>query len=191
MLTPPPPLRLRPMTPDDIPAVLAVDRLSFPTPSKEALFVRELTDNPLAHYHVLSAAGPGGDEQLIGFSGYWFIADEIHVNTIAVHPSLRGRRLGELLFANLLLDAATLEPVLYTLEVRTSNAPAQALYRRYRFEEVGRRRRYYHDTGEDALLMSVVPAEQPGYAAWVAAQAGRLLAALASAALPPGLCITF
>jgi ribosomal-protein-alanine N-acetyltransferase len=170
------------MTPDDIPAVMVVDRASFPTPAKEQLFINELTGNTLAHYHVLTLAAADGGERVAGFSGYWFIADEIHISTIAVHPAYRGRRWGELLLANLLLDAIALDPILVTLEVRRSNIAAQRLYAKYRFEIVGERRRYYHDTGEDAILMTVTLAGQPDYAAWLQAQADMLLAALASEA---------
>lgn len=168
------------MTPDDIPAVMAVDRASFPSPAKEQHFINELTGNTLAHYHVLSVTTADGGDQVAGFSGYWFIADEIHISTIAVHPAYRGRGWGELLLANLLLDAIALAPILVTLEVRRSNIAAQRLYAKYRFEIVGERRRYYHDTGEDAILMTVALAEQPDYMAWLEAQAGVLLSALES-----------
>jgi len=170
------------MTPDDIPAVMVVDRASFPTPAKEQLFINELTGNTLAHYHVLTLAAADGGERVAGFSGYWFIADEIHISTIAVHPAYRGRRWGELLLANLLLDAMALDPILVTLEVRRSNIAAQRLYAKYRFEIVGERRRYYHDTGEDAILMTVTLAGQPDYMAWLKEQAGVLLATLVSEA---------
>jgi ribosomal-protein-alanine N-acetyltransferase len=181
MLTPPAPLRLRPMMLGDIAAVMAVDRASFPTPAKEQLFINELTDNVLAHYHVLSVVESGDRERIAGFSGYWLIADEIHISTIAVAPEVRGRRWGELLLLNLLLDALGLNPILVTLEVRRSNLAAQRLYAKYRFDVVGERRRYYHDTGEDAILMTVLLAEQPDYADWLDDRAQHLLAALAGA----------
>lgn len=173
MLTLPAPYSLRPMVVADIPAVLEIDRLSFPTPATEQLFLNELTDNRLAHYQVLIRAGEG-DEIILGYAGFWLIAGEIHVSTIAVHPDERGRGRGEWLLLNLLLLACGLDSLLVTLEVRRGNLTAQALYRKYRFEEVGMRRRYYHDTGEDALLMTVDFAEQRDYCAWVAGRAEAL-----------------
>ncbi|HOU40095.1 MAG TPA: ribosomal protein S18-alanine N-acetyltransferase [Promineifilum sp.] len=167
MLALPPPYRLRPMTVADIPAVLAVDRASFPTPATEQLFVNELTDNQLAHYQVLLRDAAGG-ETLVGFAGFWLIAGEIHISTIAVSPAERGRGRGEWLLLNLLLLACALEPLLITLEVRRSNTVAQTLYAKYRFVEVGLRRRYYRDPPEDALLMTVDLAEQPDYCVWLA-----------------------
>lgn len=174
MLTLPHPYALRPMVVADIPGVLAVDRLSFPTPSNELLFQHELSGNQLAHYQTLVRADETG-ETIVGFAGFWLIAGEVHVSTIAVHPDERRRGRGEWLFLNLLLVACDLEPLLVTLEVRRGNATAQALYRKYRFEEVGVRRRYYRDTGEDALLMTVDFAAQPDYCAWLAERAAALV----------------
>lgn len=157
------------MVPADIPAVLAVDSLSFPTPTTEQMFINELTDNALAHYQVLARRGEG-EEAIVGFAGFWLIAGEVHISTIAVMPEERGRGRGEWLLLNLLQLACGLAPLLVTLEVRRGNLVAQNLYRKYRFEEVGVRRRYYHDTGEDALLMTVDFNAQPGYCAWLAEQ---------------------
>ena len=163
MLAVPVPYFLRLMTVEDIPAVLEIDRLSFPTPATERLFLNELTDNKLAHYQVLVR----GSDTLTGYAGFWLIADEIHISTIAVHPDERCRGRGEWLLLNLLLEACALEPILVTLEVRRGNHTAQALYRKYQFQEVGLRRRYYHDTGEDALLMTVDFSQQPDYVRWL------------------------
>lgn len=134
----------------DIAAVQEIDRLSFPTPARTGLFEHELAQNDIAHYQVLGAGAA-----LIGFAGFWLIADEIHVSTIASHPNWRGRGLGELLLLNLLFESYKLPANMVTLEVRRSNVVAQALYRKYQFAEVGTRPRYYRDTGEDALLMTM------------------------------------
>lgn len=95
-----------------------------------------MTDNRLAHYQVLVRRDAAG-ETLVGHTGFWLIADDVHVSTIAVHPDERGRGRGEWLLLNLLLEACRLEPLLVTLEVWPSNTPAQGLYRKYRFQEVG------------------------------------------------------
>jgi ribosomal-protein-alanine N-acetyltransferase len=172
MLLLPHPYRLRPMAVADIPAVLVIDRRSYPTPTPEQVFINELTDNALAHYQVLTCDGEAG-EMIVGFAGFWLIAGEVHISTIAVAPEERGRGRGEWLLLNLLLLACELEPLLVTLEVRRSNTVAQSLYRKYRFAEVGLRRRYYSDTGEDALLMTVDLAAEPGYCAWLAEQSRK------------------
>ena len=178
MLILPAPYYLRPMAVADIPAVMRIDGLSFPTPTNEQMFINELVDNRLAHYQVLArrnASDTGGHgregETIVGFAGFWLIAGEIHISTIAVDPAQRGRDLGKRLLLNLLLEARKLDPILVTLEVRRGNVVAQNLYRQFRFEEVGLRRRYYHDTGEDALLMTVDLAAEPDYWKWLEGQA--------------------
>ncbi len=149
------PYWLRPMQLADLSAVHAIDRLSFPTPARTGLFEHELMQNDIAFYQVLGLDEDGRSPSIIGFSGYWLIADEIHISTIATHPEWRGRGLGELLLLNLLFQAYVHPANMVTLEVRQSNKVAQALYSKYQFEEVGIRPRYYRDTGEDALLMTM------------------------------------
>jgi len=93
------------------------------------------------------------NERIVGFAGMWLMLDEAHVTTIGVKRDLRGQGLGEVLFATLLDIAMHLGARRATLEVRVSNYPAQALYRKYGFHEEGIRRRYYSDNNEDALIM--------------------------------------
>jgi ribosomal-protein-alanine N-acetyltransferase len=177
MLIPPFPYSLAEMCAADLTAVRAIDQLSFPSPARAGLFEHEL-ENHLAHYQVLRQ-----QETIIGFSGIWLIADELHVSTIAVHPTWRGQRLGELLLLNMLFWAYDHPVNLATLEVREHNETAQALYRKYRFEQVGRRRRYYRDTGEDALLMSVL-ALDASYYQFLLSQKSHLFAHLEAAVAP-------
>ena len=161
MLIPPAPYWLREMTLADLPSVREIDRLSFPTPARAGLFEHELDQNNIAHYQVLGFGDLTESTQLIGFAGFWLIADEIHVSTIATHPQWRRKGLGELLLLNLLFEAYAYPANMVTLEVRRSNTTAQALYRKYRFNEVGTRPRYYRDTGEDALLMTMASLNAP------------------------------
>lgn len=142
----------------DLTAVAAIDHLSFPTPARPGLYEHEIADNTLAYYQVLCH-----DNQVIGYAGYWLIGDEVHISTIASHPEWRGLGLGELLLLNLLVLAYTHPANIVTLEVRQSNYSAQQLYLKYQFEMVGRRRRYYRDTGEDALLMTAPPLDARYY----------------------------
>jgi ribosomal-protein-alanine N-acetyltransferase len=90
---------------------------------------------------------------IVGYAGVWLMVDEAHVTTIGVHPDHRGRGVGELLFLGLVDLAMQLRAYRMTLEVRVSNVTAQALYRKYGFENAGVRRRYYSDNGEDAYIM--------------------------------------
>ena len=116
MLTPHAPYFLRSMELADLKAVLAIDRLSFPTPTKANVYEYELSHNLLAHYQVLSAA-----EAIVGYAGFWLMGDECHISTIAAHPDWRGRGLGELLLLNMLFMANEQAAQMVTLEVRQSN----------------------------------------------------------------------
>ncbi len=149
------------MQPSDMSDVLAIDALSFPTPMKKTLLHYELLENTMAHYQVLERFLPShegtGKAHIVGFAGYWLMGDEVHISTIAVLPDLRGKHLGELLLLNMLFLVTVHPACLVTLEVRRSNIAAQQLYKKYQFEVVGERPRYYKDTGEDAILMTAEP----------------------------------
>ena len=146
----------------DIPQVVAIDQLSFPRPWGAESYRYEVQDNPVAHFLVLLA--PDGERQVVGFAGYWFVVDEAHIGTLAIHPQWRRRGLGERLLTALLDQARALGAVLATLDVRAGNVAARQLYQRHGFVEAGRRKKYYQDNGEDALLLTVrfQPAAQAG-----------------------------
>ncbi len=176
----PPRLAVEPMRVADIPEVLRIERASFPTPWSEVGYRRELTRNEFAHYFVLRlypkrsrkrrgwppllTRQPG---EIIGYTGYWLIADEAHITTLAVAPAWRRHGLGEWLLVHLLRDAIRRGASVATLEVRVSNRAAQRLYWKYHFERVGMRRRYYAD-GEDAILMTLTGLNSPEYRAFLA-----------------------
>jgi ribosomal-protein-alanine N-acetyltransferase len=82
-----------------------------------------------------------------------YVVDEAHVTTLAVHPDHQGRRIGARLLAALVRAALGEGMTSLTLEVRASNRPAQALYRRFGLGPAGIRRGYYRGSGEDAVVM--------------------------------------
>jgi [ribosomal protein S18]-alanine N-acetyltransferase len=136
----------------DLPQVIAIERRSFPTPWSLAMFVLELSKpSGVCLAAVEEAPGRGRRETVLGYlicSRY----DQVwHLMNVAVDPEVRRRGLGTMLLEEMLERAGRDEG--YTLEVRTSNAAAIALYERFGFRPAGTRRRYYADTGEDALIM--------------------------------------
>ncbi|NIS80798.1 MAG: ribosomal protein S18-alanine N-acetyltransferase [Anaerolineales bacterium] len=164
-------LRIRPMILDDLPVVISIDRLSFPIPWSERSYRYELQQNPAAHLLVAEKI-ENGLAGLVGYIGYWFLIDEIHISTIAVHPEHRRGGIGRQLLEAALGHGIGLGATVATLEVRISNEAAVNLYREFGFEIVGRRRNYYRDNNEDAWLMTLegLGAEQPeesGGVAWV------------------------
>jgi [ribosomal protein S18]-alanine N-acetyltransferase len=103
-----------------------------------------------------SARSPQLEQELrsiVGYAGIWVMTDEAHITTIASHPDVRGQGVGEFLLVALIHRAMEIGARWMTLEVRATNAVAQNLYRKYTFKEMGVRRRYYSDNGEDALVM--------------------------------------
>ncbi len=97
---------------------------------------------------------PTAHPLVAGFVGVWFIAGEAHIVAIAVREAYRGQGLGELLLQATLELAVQHQQQMVTLEVRVSNTPAQSLYQKYGFQEVGIRKGYYSDNREDAFIMS-------------------------------------
>lgn len=139
---------------EDIPVVMEIDRLSFPIPWSERTYHFELRENPSSHLLVATTDRDPPAAEVVGFSGYWLVVDEAHVSTFAVHPRWRRQRVGQTLLREVLRQAASQGASMATLEVRVSNLVAQHLYANHGFVPVGRRRAYYRDNNEDALLMT-------------------------------------
>jgi ribosomal-protein-alanine N-acetyltransferase len=137
------------MTLDDLPAVHAIERLSFFQPWPDDAYRNELRTNRLASYVVARV-----DDVVAGFAGLWVMVDEAHITTFAVDPRWRRRGVGERLLLALFDVAVARRAREATLEVRLSNLPARKLYEKYGFRPVGIRPRYYSDNGEDALIMT-------------------------------------
>jgi len=133
----------------DLEAVMAIEMLSFPIPWERQAFSDELA-RPWARLEVLRQVATG---QVVGFCNYWLVADELHILNVAVHPDERRHGHAARLLEHMLSEAKRSQTRVVLLEVRLSNHPAQALYRKFGFREVGTRPKYYADNGEDALLM--------------------------------------
>lgn len=180
------------MTLGDLPRIAEIEKLAYPTSQWPAsAYRRELQENHWAHYVVvrdtwieppaaaevdghrrsfsfafLNQSKPVADPtlaQIVGFAGLWLMVDEAHVTTIATHPAVRRRGLGELQLVSLIDIAYQIGARWVTLEVRVSNTPAQALYEKYGFRIVSTRPRYYSDNNEDAYIMWTDEITTPTY----------------------------
>jgi ribosomal-protein-alanine N-acetyltransferase len=139
--------KIRPLGYADLPQVIAIERRAFTTPWSLAMFVLELS-KPSG---VRLAAVDPSTGKLVGYLVCARYDTVFHLMNIAVDPALRRRGIGWALLLEMIERAGPDEQ--YTLEVRTSNTPAIALYERLHFRSAGTRPRYYRDTGEDALIM--------------------------------------
>ncbi len=139
-------LEIRQLAYADLPQVIAIERRAFPTPWSLAMFVLELSK-------------PGGiclaaleDDVIVGYLVCSRYDTVWHLMNVAVEPS-KGRQGIATALLERLFDQADKPNEQYTLEVRTSNESAIKLYERFGFRAAGRRRAYYHDNREDALIM--------------------------------------
>ena len=129
-------------------SIVAIEKVSFPTPWSIEAFHHELNDNPFAHYLVALLDG-----EVIGYGGMWQVLDEAHVTNVAVDIPYRGLGYGRLVLQALAAKALAQGCTKMTLEVRISNFAAQRLYTSLDFIAYGVRKGYYTDTKEDAIIM--------------------------------------
>ncbi|MGI9021045.1 MAG: ribosomal protein S18-alanine N-acetyltransferase [Solirubrobacterales bacterium] len=134
----------------DLPSVLAIERRSFGTPWSLAMFVLELS-KPSGICLAITDEG-----ELVGYLVCSRYADVWHLMNVAVDPGRRRQRAATQLIERLFEEAGS--QARYTLEVRTSNLGAIAMYELFGFKAAGHRRSYYHDNGEDAVIMWLEPA---------------------------------
>ena len=152
-------LRIVPLRRRHLRTVVHIEEECYPRPWSAALFLSELAQRATRRYTV-ATIGP----MVAGYAGLMVVGEEGHVTTLTVDPPWHRLGIG----AALLLDLARAAPAVgvrhLTLEVRTGNDGAQALYKRFGFGPVGVRRNYYAETGEDAIVMWVNDIDAPAYA---------------------------
>ena len=145
-------LAIEPMALTDLSWVLEIERASFSTPWSEASFRHELFDNPYSHLFVMKGTRVPG---VVAYASVWIVDQELRINNIGVHPCWRQKGIGTRLLRFLIAHAARHGCAEATLEVRPSNEPAIHVYRKAGFRPVGRRKNYYIDTREDAVVMAL------------------------------------
>lgn len=143
-------MNIRRMTIDDLAQVVAIDKASFSLPWPERSFRFEISDNSASRAWVAEEDG-----KVVGAIVAWLLVDEAHIATIATHPDFRRRGIASKLLSHALRMMMNEGALTSVLEVRESNLAAQEMYRKFGFEETGRRPRYYKDNSEDAILMTL------------------------------------
>ncbi len=147
---------LRDMDAADIPAVHALERRLFPVDAWPLqMFHDELAQGDTRRYLVAELHGG-----IVGYAGLMCIEPISDVQTIAVVPEQEGKGIGSALLTELIVESRRRGAQDVLLEVRADNPRAQQLYRRFGFEQIHVRRRYYRD-GVDALIMRLQLPREP------------------------------
>ena len=127
--------------------LMAIELEAYPEPWTRGMFEDELRSRCSRFFVVLH------NDAIVGYGGYWLVLDEAHITSVTIRKADRGRGWGRRLI-NYLLEHAQAEGVkTASLEVRQTNTPAQNLYRSLGFQQVGLRKGYYPQSGEDAVVM--------------------------------------
>ena len=156
-------VRLRQMSLDDLPRVMALEEELFAPDTWTADMYRDELSRGDTRYYVVAEFHLEGEDDddpeelragplMVGYGGLIAYDDEAHVATLGVTAALQGEGIGSLLLDDLLAEADRRSPVVL-LEVRADNAKAQGLYSRRGFVEIGRRHGYYQPSGADAVVM--------------------------------------
>ena len=148
-------VRLRPLAPADLDAVVAIERDTFADPWSKRSFAATLRQPRIG-----ALAAVGDDGALLGYGISTRVADEGEILNIAVQAAARGQGIGRMLLSALLEDLQAEGIRQVYLEVRRSNEAAIALYRAVGFKPLGVRPAYYATPREDALTMSLELASQ-------------------------------
>ena len=140
-------ITFRKMTANDADAVAEIELKTFSMPWKREDFFRELNKD-FAEYIVGEI-----DEKIVAYAGAWISFNEAEVMNVAVDENFRGQGIGKKLFAELIKICKNRGATAITLEVRPSNTPAIKIYENFGLKSVGRRKNYYDNPTEDALIM--------------------------------------
>ena len=153
-------LKIQSLTTDNLTELLELDKACFDGLWTMQGYLREL-ESPNSHF--LGLFSPFNHSELLGMGCFWSILEEAHITILAVHPQYHGQGLGKALLYSLLRTATDLGLERATLEVRDSNLVAISLYEKFWFKTAGKRRGYYKDNNEDALILWLSELQQPHF----------------------------
>jgi ribosomal-protein-alanine N-acetyltransferase len=153
-------LKLKTLTGQDLTPILELDQACFGGLWTMEGYQREL-DSP--NSDLLGLYSPQSSVKLLGMGCFWSILEEAHITIVAVHPQYHRQGLGQALLYFLLKTASDRGLERATLEVRASNDAAVSLYQKFGFQTAGRRRGYYQDNGEDALILWLPDLQYPQF----------------------------
>ena len=135
------------MRQSDAEEIAMIEEMTFAMPwSRKDFWAEAINENAIYVVGII-------DEKIVAYAGAWISFEEAQVTNVAVHPDYRGKGFGTELFARLIEEVKLNGVTAITLEVRPSNKAAIRLYEKFGLQSVGRRKGYYIDNNEDALIM--------------------------------------
>lgn len=146
-------MMIRRMTPEDVPAVAAIEKECFSVPWSEKSFLDSIHREDTVF--LVCADDAQTQPVIAGYIGMYISFDEGEITNVAVSPSYRKRGCGFLLMEAAKKEALAQNAESILLEVRKSNFPAISLYKKMGFEDIGIRKNFYEHPIEDAILMKV------------------------------------
>ncbi len=137
--------------PDDAKQISVVEKNAQPAPWDEIVFKNEF-DVKVSNIWVCS----NEENTIVAFIVFWIVVDEVHILNVAVHDVARRRGIASAFIKQLKSESERTKKTVLSLEVRASNVPAQALYDGLGFKKIARRKGYYSDNNEDAIILACV-----------------------------------
>ena len=150
---------IREMKKDYLEQVLGIERKSFPTPWRREMFIYELT-SPIS-YNFVAITGGNKEELVLGYIIFWMVKEEVHILNLAINPPFRRLGIAHSLLLFTLDFSYNKGGRVYLLEVRKKNRAAINLYTKVGFVPWWIRKRYYADTGDDAIVMKLFFDDRP------------------------------
>ena len=145
-------LEIKPAIAEQVKDMVALDKLCFGGIWSEKGYLREI-DSPNSSLLLLWLKEAELSPKMIAIGCLWSIVKEAHITLLGIHPEYQGQGLGMLLLHSLLTDGVQRNLERATLEVKVTNQPAIQLYEKFGFKVAGKRKNYYPQTGEDALIL--------------------------------------
>lgn len=141
----------REASPDDVKQIALVEKNAQPAPWDELVFKNEFGVKVSNIWVCLDS-----EKTVVAFIVFWIVVDEVHILNVAVHDKARRRGIASAFINQLKLESERTFKTVLSLEVRASNTAAQLLYAGLGFKTIARRKAYYSDNGEDAIILACV-----------------------------------
>ena len=141
--------------PEQLDDILLMEQQCFSVPWTHEQLMAQLSD-----FMHISLAAEDENGRAVGYAGLMYVLDEGYISNVAVSPDRRREGIADMLLTELYARAKAKKLSFLTLEVRESNIPAQSLYKKHGYTEVGRRKAYYSRPKEDAVLMTCFLSEE-------------------------------